>query len=57
VQSIEGFIGQNLNEIAAFSRDAFKKQFKALLDLYNKRVAAVEADKSLLIEIPENLSD
>lgn len=57
VQSIEGFIGQNLNEIAAFSRDAFKKQFKALLDLYNERVAAVEADKSLLIDIPENLSD
>ncbi|WP_022836327.1 DUF4928 family protein [Salisaeta longa] len=57
VQSIEGFIGQNLNEIAAFSRDAFKKQFKALLDLYNERVAAVEADKSLLIDIPENLSN
>jgi len=57
VQSIEGFIGQNLNEIAVFSRDAFKKQFKALLDLYNERVAAVESDKSLLIEIPENLSD
>ena len=57
VQSIEAFIGQNLDELSGFSKSTFEKRFLKLLELYNKRVAAVEADKSLLIEIPENLPD
>lgn len=56
VQSIESFIGQNLDELSDFSSQHFKNQFRKLLELYNKRVSEVESEKSLLIEIPSNLS-
>lgn len=56
VQSIESFIGQNLDELSVFSKNTFKLRFRKLLKLYNERVSAVEADKSLLIEIPANLN-
>ena len=57
VQSIEAFVGQNLDELAAFSREEFRRRLKLLFETYNSRVSVAEADKSLLIEIPENLQD
>lgn len=57
VQSVEAFVGQNLDELAAFDTTAFARRFRRLLEVYNERVEAVEADTSLLIEIPDNLPD
>ncbi len=55
VTSIETFVSQNLEELATFSNDAVRREFRQLFDIYNKRVDAIETDKSLLIEIPPNL--
>ncbi len=55
VESIESFVSQNLEEMAAFSEESRKKSLKGLLELYNQRVDEVEYDKSLKIEIPGNL--
>ena len=55
VESIESFIGQNIEELSFFSRDKVKNGFRRLLDTYNERVDAAETDKSMLIEMPRNL--
>jgi len=55
VESIESFVGHNIEELSQFSTDRLKKGMKRLLDEYNRRVDEVETDKSLLIEIPKNL--
>ncbi len=55
IVNVEAFISQNLDEIAEFSRKKWRQEFRDLLDLYNKRVAGVESDSSILIEIPTNL--
>lgn len=52
---IENFVGQNIEEMGGFGRSAMATGFRALLEAYNERVAAVETDRSLMIEIPENL--
>jgi Domain of unknown function (DUF4928) len=54
VESIESFVSQNLEELALFSKER-ARQMRLLLETYNERVSQVETDKSLLIEIPENL--
>jgi hypothetical protein len=56
VQSLEAFVSQNLEELSCFARSGRTSGFRALLQTYNARVDAIEADKSLLIEIPHNLS-
>lgn len=56
VQSLESFIAQNLEELSRFARPERAAGFRALLKIYNARVDAIETDKSLLIEIPYNLS-
>jgi hypothetical protein len=56
VESIEGFVGGNVDEMSAFARSSMVEQFRLLLELYNCRVDAVETDKSMLIEIPRPLS-
>jgi hypothetical protein len=56
VQSIEAFVSQNLEELSGFARPQRKAGFRTLLETYNSRVDAIESDKSLLIEIPQNLS-
>ncbi|MEK7996797.1 MAG: DUF4928 family protein [Planctomycetota bacterium] len=53
--SIEQFVGQNIEEIGEFGRAALAQNIKALLEKYNERVAAAETDRSLLIQIPDNL--
>lgn len=54
VESIESFVSQNIEELAGFSKSRSKHIYQ-LLEMYNKRVAPVGTDKSLLIEIPQNL--
>ena len=55
ISSLEQFVGQNVEEIGEFGKAALAKNLRALLQKYNERVLAVETDRSLLIEIPENL--
>lgn len=56
VDSIESFVGGNVDELARFGREGLLEQFRALLLAYNRRVDAIEMDKSMLIEIPTALS-
>jgi len=55
VESIEAFVSQNLDELAAFSNQGRATELKQLLGMYNSRVDKVEMNKSLMIEIPANL--
>jgi DNA (cytosine-5)-methyltransferase 1 len=55
INSLEQFVGQNIEEIGEFGKGALRQNVKALLEKYNERVAEKEPDRSLLIEIPENL--
>lgn len=55
VESIESFVGQNVEELSVFSKNKLVEGFGRLLQTYNRRVNEVEADKSMLIEIPRNL--
>jgi hypothetical protein len=55
VDSIESFVGGNVDELARFGREEMLEQFRALLLAYNGRVDAIEMDKSMLIEIPPSL--
>lgn len=57
VISLESFISQNIEELSEFSSDKLKERIHNLLDIYNIRVDEIERDKSLLIEIPENLKN
>lgn len=50
--SIESFVGQNLAEMGEFTPTKFSGKMAALLAEYNQRVAAVETDVSLQIEVP-----
>jgi hypothetical protein len=55
VQSIEDFVGTNIEEVAGFTKVEIKAQLRKLLEIYNERIEVAEADKSLKIEIPTNL--
>jgi hypothetical protein len=55
VESIESFVAQNLDELGSFSNAGLRQELLKLFELYNGRVDAVEPDKSMLIEIPQNL--
>lgn len=55
VSSIEEFVGTNIEELATFTSQGIRSGLRALLELYNERVEAVEPDPSLRIEIPGNL--
>ncbi|MFA5400669.1 MAG: DUF4928 family protein [Dehalococcoidia bacterium] len=57
VESIESFVGQNVEELSAFSRSQLVGEFRRLLEIYNRRVDDIESDKSLLIAIPANMRD
>lgn len=57
VESIESFVSQNIDELSVFSRGEHLMAVRRLLDTYNKRVDAVENDKSMMVEIPPNLPD
>lgn len=55
VEPIESFVGQNMAELSEFRRDRVRTELALLVREYNRRVAAVESDKSLLIEAPAAL--
>jgi hypothetical protein len=55
VESIESFVGQNVEELSTFSSELLPKQIFQLLQVYNQRVDDVEIDKSMLIETPPQL--
>jgi len=57
VESVESFVGQNIAELAEFAPDKLAEKLGELLSVYNRRVADVETDGSLLIEIPKVLQD
>ena len=56
VESIESFVGQNIEELSYFSKPELRKRILNLLETYNARVDKAENDKSLMIEIPRNLT-
>jgi hypothetical protein len=56
VESLESFISQNLEEASVFTTDRLAAKLSALLQIYNLRVDDVETDKSLMIELPSNLT-
>jgi hypothetical protein len=55
VESIESFVGQNIDELAEFSLQEASYELRELLETYNARVDKCELDKSKLIDIPTNL--
>jgi len=55
VESIESFVATNVDELCEFDGDQLKSGFRRLLETYNARVDEVELDKSMLIDIPDNL--
>jgi hypothetical protein len=55
VESIESFVGQNIEELSTFQSGEVAGGLRRLLETYNERVATVETDLSLMIEIPVNL--
>ena len=57
VESIESFVAQNIEELSEFSGNKITAGMAKLLRVYNERVDKVEANKSLLIEIPAALRE
>jgi len=55
VESIESFVSQNIEELAHFAGMRIPQNLKALIEKYNERVAAVDTDLSLQINIPAGL--
>ena len=55
--SIESFVGQNMDELAEFATEGLRTSFAELLTEYNRRVDLSEANRGLLIQIPDNLLD
>jgi hypothetical protein len=55
VESIESFVGQNIEELSYFTREKLRNGFRHLLETYNARVDEAETDKSMLIDMPRNL--
>jgi hypothetical protein len=55
VNSIESFVGGNVDEMSTFSRKELGAKFKQLLEAYNSRVNEIETDKSMMVDIPPAL--
>lgn len=55
LHTIENFVGQNIEEMAEFSKDSFKAGLRRLFERYNERVKEVDTNTGRLIEIPPNL--
>lgn len=53
IHSVEGFVTQNLDELAVFDRDEALRQLHQVLTKYNELVARYENDPSLKIVIPD----
>lgn len=55
VRGVEEFLSRNIDAMASYSTVETRRVLRQLFDTYNSRVAAVEPDPSLLVEVPENL--
>ncbi|MFQ6397617.1 DUF4928 family protein [Nocardia sp. KC 131] len=55
IQTIEDFVGTNIEEVAGFRQDKVRAELRRLLEIYNARIEVAEADQSLKVVIPENL--
>ncbi len=55
VRGIEDLVAGSIVELARYSELETRRVLRQLFDTYNSRVAAVEPDPSLLVEVPENL--
>ena len=53
VQSIESFVGTNIEEMGGFSSRDIRKGIAHLIRRYNERIYHCETDKSLMVEEPE----
>lgn len=53
VQSIESFVGTNVEEIGGYSSEGIRDAVARLVRRYNERIHDCETDKSLMIEEPE----
>ena len=56
VRGVEEFVAGHIDEIARYSEPETRRVLRHLFDTYNARVEAAEPDPSLLVEIPENLT-
>ena len=52
---IKSFVSNNIEELSTFSYDKLPDGLYRLLEEYNSRVDEAEFDKSLMVEIPQNL--
>ena len=52
VESIESFVSQNIEELSDFDGKKVPQSMSRLLEKYNERLAEVETDLSLQVEIP-----
>ncbi|UTT45421.1 DUF4928 family protein [Micrococcus luteus] len=52
VLSAQVFIGTNIEEIGVYDGDAIRRHLGRLLTRYNDRIAAIEVDQSLRIDLP-----
>jgi Domain of unknown function (DUF4928) len=57
IVAIESFVGQNIDELGEFDRNKVKPEMAAVLKEYNRRVAEVETDQSIQINIPKHLDE
>jgi hypothetical protein len=55
VGNIETFVATNVEELSEFDSSKAAVELAQLLTIYNRRVDEVEFDKSLMVEIPQNL--
>lgn len=55
VQTVEDFVGTNVEETAQFISARIRTQLRTLLEIYNERVGVAEIDPALLLKIPGNL--
>lgn len=55
IESIESFVASHIDSQGGFSRSGVKLHLRQFVETYNRRVDAVETDKSLLIKPPEDL--
>lgn len=53
VQSIESFVGTNVEEMGSFSASDIREGIARLIRRYNERIYHCETDKSLMVEEPD----
>lgn len=53
VQSIESFVGTNVEEMGGFSTSDIREGVAKLIRRYNERIYHCETDKSLMVEEPD----